>query len=232
MLSSTPHQIENYNNTSLMPESDKSMVLTCYHKILDVLTKEFPGIITNKKLGGVPKSLMKWPGTLFFCRRKIDGVSGRSENGPFLQSLWSPNFWIETAQRLKFGDQAYAFEAAFLRKAFRRPLTLFRKRSGIKATLSINCQLFFIHNNTKIYSMDQLCLPMDLEEDIPPNHLVRLVNTVVNQLDDSIFDAAYAGGGRNSYHPKMLTKVIIYAYTQRIYSSRLIAKGIRKQMDV
>jgi transposase len=83
------------------------------------------------------------------------------------------------------------------------------------------------------YTMDQLFLPMDLEEDIPQNHLVRLVNAAVNRLDDAIFDAAYAaypGGGRDSYHPKMLTKVIIYAYTQRIYSSRQIAKSIRENI--
>nr|WP_245809599.1 hypothetical protein [Cohnella massiliensis] len=43
------------------------------------------------------------------------------------------------------------------------------------------------------YTMDQLCLPMDLEEDIPVNHLVRVVNAAVNRLDDAIFDAAYPG---------------------------------------
>ncbi|NGP58031.1 IS1182 family transposase [Paenibacillus thiaminolyticus] len=80
------------------------------------------------------------------------------------------------------------------------------------------------------YTMDQLCLPMDLEEDIPPNHLVRVVNAAVNRLDDAIFDAAYPGGGRDSYHPKMLTKIIIYAYTQRIYSSRQIAKAVRENI--
>jgi transposase len=80
------------------------------------------------------------------------------------------------------------------------------------------------------YTMDQLCLPMDLEEDIPPQHLVRVVNEAVNRLDDSIFASAYPGGGRDSYHPKMLTKVIIYAYTQRIYSSRQIAKAIRENV--
>ncbi|ULO04826.1 IS1182 family transposase [Paenibacillus sp. 19GGS1-52] len=78
--------------------------------------------------------------------------------------------------------------------------------------------------------MDQLCLPMDLENDIPEHHLVRIVNDAVNRLDDAIFDAAYPGGGRDSYHPKMLTKVIIYAYTQRIYSSRQIAKSIRENI--
>ncbi|WP_342440253.1 transposase [Paenibacillus sp. FSL L8-0436] len=80
------------------------------------------------------------------------------------------------------------------------------------------------------YTMDQLCLPMDLEEDIPQNHLVRVVNAAVNRLDDVIFDAVYPGGGRDSYHPKMLTKGIIYAYTQRIYSSRKIAKAVRENL--
>ncbi|MBP1155784.1 transposase [Paenibacillus sp. PvR052] len=80
------------------------------------------------------------------------------------------------------------------------------------------------------YNMDQLYLPMDLEEDIPANHLVRVVNAAVNRIDDHIFTAAYPGGGRDSYHPKMLTKIIIYAYTQRIYFSRQIAKAVREHI--
>jgi len=66
--------------------------------------------------------------------------------------------------------------------------------------------------------------------DIPENHLVRVVNSAVNRLSDALFDAVYPGGGRHSYHPKMLTKVIIYAYTQRLYSSRQIAKAVRENI--
>ncbi|MEC0334156.1 transposase [Paenibacillus macerans] len=55
-------------------------------------------------------------------------------------------------------------------------------------------------------------------------------NSAVNRLDDAIFDAANPGGGWDSYHPKMLTKVIIYAYTQRIYSSRQIAIAVRENI--
>ncbi|MDQ8739146.1 transposase [Paenibacillus sp. LHD-38] len=80
------------------------------------------------------------------------------------------------------------------------------------------------------YTMDQLTLPMDLPEDIPENHLVRVVKDAVNRLSDRIFADAYPGGGRDSYHPKMLTKVIIYTYTQRIYSSRQIAKAVRENI--
>ena len=80
------------------------------------------------------------------------------------------------------------------------------------------------------YSMDQLCLPMDLEVDISSNHVARVVNDFINRLDDRLFTEAYSGGGRDSYHPKMLTKVIVYALTQRIYSSRQIAKAVRENI--
>ncbi|MFD2124229.1 IS1182 family transposase [Paenibacillus xanthanilyticus] len=82
----------------------------------------------------------------------------------------------------------------------------------------------------KEYTMDQLSLPMDLQEDIPQNHLVRIVNDAVDRLNMNLFTKAYPGGGRDSYHPKMLTKIIIYAYTQRIYSSRQIAKAVRENI--
>jgi transposase len=78
--------------------------------------------------------------------------------------------------------------------------------------------------------MDQLWMPSDLEEWIAPHHLVRVINDAVNRLDDAIFDAAYPGGGRDSYHPKMMTKVLIYAYSQKIYSSRQIAKALTENI--
>jgi two-component system, sensor histidine kinase YesM len=41
-----PHQIENYNNAAIVPQSDDTMVLTIHHKIVDVLSNEFLGLIT------------------------------------------------------------------------------------------------------------------------------------------------------------------------------------------
>jgi len=80
------------------------------------------------------------------------------------------------------------------------------------------------------YTMDQLCLPMDLAEDIPPKHVARVVNDFVNALDDSLFTSAYKGGGRDSYHPKMLAKVVLYGYAQCVYSSRKLAKAVRENI--
>jgi transposase len=47
-------------------------------------------------------------------------------------------------------------------------------------------------------------------------------------MDLRRLEESYAGGGASSYHPVMLLKVTVYCYTQRIYSSRRIAKAIRE----
>jgi len=83
----------------------------------------------------------------------------------------------------------------------------------------------------KEYTMGQIVLlPMDLEEEIEPDHLVRVVNAAIEKMDLSVVYEQYKGGGTSSYHPKMLLKVLIYAYTQQIYSSRKIAKALRENI--
>jgi transposase len=57
------------------------------------------------------------------------------------------------------------------------------------------------------YTMDQLPLPMDLEDDIPPNHLVRVINGAVNRLDDKIFRDAYHGSTLLARLPKRSVKI-------------------------
>jgi transposase len=79
----------------------------------------------------------------------------------------------------------------------------------------------------KAYSMNQPnLLPLSLEELIAEGHLVRVVNQVVDELDITPLLAKYKGDGASSYHPRMMLKVIVYAYTQKIYSSRKIEKAL------
>lgn len=78
------------------------------------------------------------------------------------------------------------------------------------------------------YSQSQgLLLPPSLDEFVPENHEVRIVNDVVDTLDLSPLLAKYEGGGAPAYHPAMMLKVIIYAYSQNIYSSRSIARELK-----
>jgi transposase len=69
------------------------------------------------------------------------------------------------------------------------------------------------------YNMDQLILPLDLEILIPEHHLARVAHEAVEQLDDSIFLRHYKGGGRSSYHPKMMLKILVYAYAEKLRNS-------------
>ena len=83
----------------------------------------------------------------------------------------------------------------------------------------------------KPYTQKQPTLfPPSLDSLVPPNHLARLINEALDQMDLKLLLESYTGGGASSYHPKMLLKVLIYAYTQQIYSSRQIAKAIRENV--
>lgn len=84
----------------------------------------------------------------------------------------------------------------------------------------------------KRYEQDQLTLlPQSLEELIPADHLVRVVNETIEKMNINPLIEGYKGGGTSSYHPKMMLKVIVYAYTQKIYSSRRISKAFRENIN-
>jgi transposase len=83
----------------------------------------------------------------------------------------------------------------------------------------------------KPYIQHQIKLiPPSYDELIEVEHLVRTVNDAIENIDLSRLEAKYKGGGRSSYHPKMLLKVLVYAYSQKIYSSRRIAKALRENI--
>jgi transposase len=74
-------------------------------------------------------------------------------------------------------------------------------------------------------------IPPSWDELIPAGHQVRVVNRAVEQINLEPLLRKYKGGGTSSYHPQMMLKVLVYAYTQRIYSSRQIAKGLRENVN-
>ncbi|MED4103172.1 transposase, partial [Halalkalibacterium halodurans] len=55
---------------------------------------------------------------------------------------------------------------------------------------------------------------------------------MVESLDDQLFDEVYKGGGRPAYHPKMMTKILLYGYTQKWFSCRAIAKALTEHLPM
>ncbi len=65
-------------------------------------------------------------------------------------------------------------------------------------------------------------LPPSVEEFVPENHLARLIDGIVNELDCSEIEEQYSELGQKSYSPQLLLKLWIYSYSIGIYSGRKI----------
>lgn len=65
--------------------------------------------------------------------------------------------------------------------------------------------------------------PVDLGKKIPQNAPVRLIDSIVDGLKLDKVIETYKAGGTTPYHPRVLLKVVFYAYMNNIYSCRRIA---------
>jgi len=72
--------------------------------------------------------------------------------------------------------------------------------------------------------------PARLDQNIAEDSPVRLVNQVVEDLDITAIERTYTGGGTSSYHPRMMLKVLFYAYMNNIYSCRKIEKQLEENI--
>ena len=83
----------------------------------------------------------------------------------------------------------------------------------------------------KPYVQNQSWLfPPALGDMIPPHHKVRLINQAIDGMAIDQILSTYKGGGTSSYHPKMLLKILVYAYVEKIYSSRMIEKACHENI--
>lgn len=80
------------------------------------------------------------------------------------------------------------------------------------------------------YQHQAMLLPPDLNDLIAANHPVRVVNDVLEKVDISALLQQYKPGGTSSYHPRMLLKVLVYAYINNIYSSRKIEEAVAQNI--
>ena len=73
-----------------------------------------------------------------------------------------------------------------------------------------------------------LLLPASLREWLPDDHLSYFVSDVVDQLDLSAIERVYEeeDRGQPPYHPRMMTKILLYGYCVGVISSRKIQKRL------
>ncbi|MDG4658538.1 transposase [Ectobacillus antri] len=88
------------------------------------------------------------------------------------------------------------------------------------------------HVSFKEYTMNNLSLPTNLADFIPQGNMARVVHDMLEGIPLETFLTFYKGGGTSSYHPKMMTKIILYAYTQKMYHGREIARQLEVHLPL
>lgn len=84
------------------------------------------------------------------------------------------------------------------------------------------------------WNVDQAwLLPPALDDFVPAGHPAHLVRDLVRtSLDlDAVMAAYDEPRGQPPYHPAMMVAVLLYAYSQGVYSSRRIARALEERLD-
>jgi transposase len=86
--------------------------------------------------------------------------------------------------------------------------------------------------NLKHYNQHQTTLlPYSFDDLISEKHPVRAVDQVVESINIQPLLKGYSKEGNPACHPKMLLKVMLYAYMTNIYSSRKIESAVRENIN-
>ena len=77
-----------------------------------------------------------------------------------------------------------------------------------------------------------LLFPPSLRDWLPEDHLAYFVSDVVEQLDLSAIESVYEEEerGQPPYHPRMMTKILIYGYCVGVFSSRRMQKKLSEDV--
>src|ERR1035438_8732967 len=82
------------------------------------------------------------------------------------------------------------------------------------------------------YPDEELLLPPSLREWLPENHLAYFVSDVVDNLDLTAIEKVYGAEkrGQPPYDPRMMTKLLVYAYCVGVFSSRRIQRRLAEDI--
>lgn len=84
----------------------------------------------------------------------------------------------------------------------------------------------------KYYTMNQLVLPLNLETKLQENDIAYWINDFVESIPDNAFEKFLRQTGRPAYHPRMMVKIILCAYTQSVFSGRKIEAMVKDSIRI
>ncbi|NRO50739.1 IS1182 family transposase [Lactobacillus helveticus] len=72
------------------------------------------------------------------------------------------------------------------------------------------------------YTTGQTALTLNLDFTIPSNHLANTISWFVDSIPEDVLLGNTAKTGRPAYHPAMMLKILLFAYSRRVFSGRKI----------
>src|SRR5699024_898645 len=84
----------------------------------------------------------------------------------------------------------------------------------------------------KHYTMNQVILPLDLEIKLDKNDIAFAVNDLIESIPEKSFEEFVRNTGCPAYHPRMMMKVILCAYTQSVFFGRKIEAFLKVSVRI
>ena len=76
-----------------------------------------------------------------------------------------------------------------------------------------------------------LLFPTNIFDLLPKGHECFLYAELFQLIDTSSLESLYSIKGQNAYHPKLIVAILIYAYSQGVFSSRKIEKRCKEDLS-
>jgi len=73
--------------------------------------------------------------------------------------------------------------------------------------------------------------PSNIFDLLSKEHECYLYSDIFQQLDTSSLESTFSRKGQNAYHPRMIVSVLIYAYSQGVFSSRQIERRCNEDLS-
>ncbi|MFZ0435557.1 MAG: IS1182 family transposase [Chthoniobacterales bacterium] len=76
-----------------------------------------------------------------------------------------------------------------------------------------------------------LLFPSNIFDLLPEEHVCHLYVELFDQLDTSSIENLYSSKGQRAYHPRLMVSILIYAYSQGVFSSRQIERRCNEDLS-
>lgn len=83
----------------------------------------------------------------------------------------------------------------------------------------------------KQYNTPETAFVLNLDFDIPSNHDARFISLFVDSIPETELLPQTSHTGRPAHHPRMLLKMLLFAYSRKVFSGRKIVELTKSQFQ-